>query len=197
MTLLLQVERHWRRASERGRLGNMPIPAHLLAKTDGIDVNSLLSDWRWLVAANLEPTITTAFEDVFLSDEAGKVHFLDATYGELKQVADSHAEFEQLCEDRDFRRKYFQSLFVMEMRKMHGDLEAGECYSCDIPPTLGGQLAAEEYDRTDLETHFSILGQLHHQTKHLPAGAKIDRINIVPSHEDTKPKSFWKRMFGG
>jgi hypothetical protein len=168
----------------------MAVPAHLLAKTDGVDLNPLLSDWRWLVPENLNPTVTTAFGDLFLCDEAGKVHFLDTLYGELKQTANSQAEFEQLCEDRDFRRKYFQSFFVMEVRKMHGELEAGECYSCDVPPTLGGQLEPEEFERTDLATHFSILGQLHQQTKHLPAGTKIDKINIVPPHEDPKPKSF-------
>src|SRR6266436_4117190 len=101
----------------------MAVPAHLLAKTDGVDFNSLLSDWRWLVPKNLKPTVATAFGDLFLCDEAGKVHFLDTLYGELKQTANSQAEFEQLCEDRDFRRKYFQSFFVMEVRKMHGELE--------------------------------------------------------------------------
>ena len=162
----------------------MPVPAHLLAKADGVDLNSLLSDWRWLLPENLKPTVTTAFGDLFLCDEEVKVHFLDTLYGELKCVAGSKAEFEQLCEDRDFRRKYFQSFFVMEMRKMHGDLEVGECYSCDIRPTLGAQLDPEEFERTDLEVHLSILGQVHSQTKRLPTGTKIDKINIVPPHED-------------
>jgi hypothetical protein len=74
----------------------------------------------------------------------------------------------------------------MEMRKTHGELELGECYSCDIPPTLGGQLDPEDFERTELQTHFSVLGQLHRQTKHLTAGTKIDRINIVPPHENPK-----------
>ena len=174
----------------------MSAPAHLLAKTDGVDLNSLLSDWRWLAPQNLKPTVVTAFGDLFLSDEAGRVHFLDTLYGELKQAANSQAEFEQLCADRDYRQKYFQSFFVMEMRKMHGELEAGECYSCDIPPTLGGQLDPENFDRTDLPTHFSVLGQLHRQTKHLPAGTKIDKININPKHEETKSKTFWQKMLG-
>jgi hypothetical protein len=173
----------------------MPIPAHLLANTDGIDVNALLSDWRWLVPENLKPTVTTAFGDLFLCDNAGKVHFLDTLYGELKQIANSQAEFEQLCEGREFRRKYFQSFFVMEMRKMHGELEVGECYSCDIPPTLGAQLEPEEFERTDLEAHLSILGQVHRQTKHLPVGNRIDRVNNnVSEHADSKPKSFWQRL---
>ena len=174
----------------------MPIPPHLLANTGGIDVNALLSDWRWLVPESLKPVVTTAFGDVFLCDEDGEVHFLDTLYGELKVAATSQAEFDRLSEDRDFRRKYFQSFFVMEMRKMHGDLEVGECYSCDIPPTLGGQLEPEEYERTDLEVHLSVLGQLHRQTKHLPAGTKIGKINLVPPNEDPKPKSFWQKMLG-
>jgi hypothetical protein len=185
-----------RRVAEVGSLANMPAPAHLLAKTNGVDLQSLLSDWRWLVPENLKPTVITALGDLFLCDEAGKVHFLDTLYGELKQAANSQAEFEQFCEDRDFRRKYFQSFFVMEMRKIHGELEMGQCYSCDIPPTLGGQLHSEEFERTNLATHFSVLGQLHRQTKQLPAGTKIDRINRVSEHADSKPKSFWQRILG-
>jgi len=174
----------------------MPVPSHFLAKTEGMDLRSLLSDWRWLVPENLNPIMVTAFGDMFLTDDSGKVHFLDALCGELIEAANSQAEFEKLCEDREFRRIYFQSFFVMDMRKMRGELEAQECYSCDVPPTLGGDLEPENFDRTDLSTHFSILGQLHRQTKDLPEGAKIDRINIAPPNEN-KPKSWWQKLTGG
>jgi hypothetical protein len=39
-------------------------------------------------------------------------------------------------------------------------------------------LAADNFERTDLQTHYSMLGQLHRQTKHLPPGTKIDSIKI-------------------
>jgi hypothetical protein len=40
----------------------MPVPAHLVAKTDGVDLDSLLSDWGWLVLNDLKPTLVTSIK---------------------------------------------------------------------------------------------------------------------------------------
>jgi len=84
--------------------------------------------------------------------------------------------------------------FVMELRKVYGDLKAGECYGCKTPLSLGGKLEADNFERTDIHTHYSVLGQLHRQTKHLPPGTKIDSIKIESGHEETKPKTRWKKV---
>src|SRR5688572_5684050 len=59
-----------------------------------------------------------------------------------------------------------------------------------------GQLEADNFEHTDLQAHYSILGQLHRQTRHLPPGTKIDSIKIESPHEDTKQKSWWQRLVG-
>jgi hypothetical protein len=66
----------------------------------------------------------------------------------------------------------------MELRKLRGELAAGQCYSCKIPLSLGGKFAADNFERADLRVHYSILGQLHRQTRHLPPDTKIDSIKI-------------------
>jgi hypothetical protein len=114
--------------------------------------------------------------------------------GEFKQVAQSQEEFERLCEDKEQRRRWFLGFLFMEVRKLRGELAAGECYSCEIPLSLGGQLEPENFERTEQDVHYSILGQLHHQTKHLPPGTRIDSIKIEPRRENTKPKSWWQRF---
>lgn len=172
----------------------MAVPAHLIIKTDGLLFDSLLSDWRWLVQSSYTPVLMTAFGDLFLRDEAGHIHFLDLMAGDFKQVAISQEEFDRLCEDREQRRSWFIGFLLMELRKLHGNLAAGECYSCKIPLSLGGQLDADNFERIDLQTHYSVLGQLHQQTKHLPPGTKIDSIKIDSPHEDTKPRSWWQRL---
>jgi len=53
---------------------------------------------------------------------------------------------------------------------LRGELAPGECYGCKTPLSLGGQLEEDNFERTDLQVHYSILGQLHRQTKHLPPG---------------------------
>jgi hypothetical protein len=159
---------------------------------DGISPSSLLSEWRWLVGAVYEPVVMTALGDLFLRDAAGQMYFLDLMCGEFKQVALSQEEFDTLCEDRGRRRSWCTGFLVMELRKLHGELAPGECYGCKVPLSLGGQLEPDNFRRTSILTHYSVLGQLQHQTKRLPAGTKIDSIKL--EHENTKPKSFWQRL---
>jgi hypothetical protein len=174
----------------------MAVPAHLTIKTDGLPFDTLLSDWRWLVSPDFTPVLMTAFGDLFLRDKSGRVHFLDMMSGEFKPVAESQAEFDRLCEERERRRSWFVGFLFTEVRKLLGDLSAGQCYSCKKPLSLGGQLEPDNFERTDLQVHYSILGQLHQQTRHLPPGTKIDNIKIESPDEDTKPKSWWRRLMG-
>ncbi len=69
-------------------------------------------------------------------------------------------------------------------------------YSCKTPLSLGGQLEAENFERTDLQVHYSRLGQIHRQTKDLPPGTKIGRIKFGSPDEDQKPKRWWQKLMG-
>ncbi len=174
----------------------MAVPAHLTIKTDGLPFDTLLSDWRWLVSPDFTPVLMTAFGELFLCDQSGHIHFLDLMSGEFKPVAESQEEFDRLCEDRERRRSWFVGFLLTEVRKLRGELAAGECYSCKTPLSLGGQLETDNFERADLQVHYSILGQLHQQTKHLPPGTKLGSIKIESPHESTNPKSWWQRLVG-
>jgi hypothetical protein len=154
------------------------IPAHLTIPIEGLRFDALLSDWRWLVGTNYTPILITAFGDLFLRDDEGRVHFLDLMAGQFKQVAESEQQFNDLCEDRGQRRTWFLGSFLTEIRKILGELATGECYRCKVPLSIGGELSPENFERTDLQTHYSVLGQLHRQTRNLPPGTKINRIKI-------------------
>jgi hypothetical protein len=148
-----------------------------------MSTESLLSDWRWLVGPSYTPLLITAFGDMFLRDGLGQVYFLDLMSGDFKQVATSQDEFACLCDDKEKRRTWFLGFILTELRRELGNLSAGECFSCKIPLSLGGELEVENFKRTDLQTHYSILGQLHRQTKHLPPGTKIESIHFNPPPE--------------
>jgi len=172
----------------------MAVLAHLIIKTDALPFDTLLSDWRWLVPRDCEPVLMTAFGDLFLRVPSGCVYFLDLMSGDFKRVAGSLEEFERLCEDGERRRSWLVGFLLLEVRKLHGELAAGECYSCQTPLSLGGRLEAANFERIDLQVHYSILGQLHQQTKHLPPGTKIDSVKIEPPNEE--PKRWWQRLMG-
>ena len=158
----------------------MSVPGHLTIPINGLQFEKLLADWRWLVPENFTPVLMTAFGDLFLRDESGWIHFLDLMAGEIKEVAASQEKFDHACEDREQRRTWFLGFLVIELKGKHGPLSLNQCYSCKVPLTLGGQIEADNFEPTDLEVHYSILGQLHQQTKRLPAGTKIKNVKIEP-----------------
>lgn len=174
----------------------MSIPGHLTIPIDDLKFQMLLSDWRWLVSEKLSPVLMTAFGDLFLRDESDRIHFLDLMAGELRQVAISTGEFERICEDREQRRKWFLGFLAIELKRGHGPLSLSKCWSCKVPLTLGGQIEASNFEPIDLAVYYSVLGQLHQQTKNLPAGTKIHNVKIESSGTQTKPKSFWQRITG-
>ena len=175
----------------------MAVPTHLTINIEGLALDSLLADWRWLVPQGLTPVLMTAFGDLFLRDEAGQFHFLDLMSGEFKQVADSQEEFDRLCEDKERRRSWFVTFLLVELRKLSGQLAPCECYGCKIPLSLGGRLEAGNFVRTDIRTHYSVLGQLHRQTRHLPPGTAIDAIKVESQHQNIKTKTWWQRLTKG
>lgn len=174
----------------------MAVPTHLTAKMDDISAESLLSDWRHLVPQTYAPVLMTALGDLFLRDEGGAIHFLDLMCGELKQVATSQDQFDSLCDNREQRRSWFAGHLVMELRKLHGDVPAGQCFSCKVPLFLNGQLEVENFQVCDIPVHYSVLGQLHAQTRHLPTGTRIGSVQAEAATNDTTSKrSWWRRFF--
>jgi hypothetical protein len=154
------------------------VPPHLIVRFDGFAVESLLEDWRWLVPTSHAPILMTALGDLFLLDDVGRVHFLDMIGGEMKLVASSRNEFEQKCESREHRQNWFIGSLVLELQKRHGQLAMGQCFSCKVPLSLGGQLDTENFEPCDIHVHCSVLGQIHRQTKGLPPGTIIRKVSI-------------------
>ena len=157
---------------------NLTIPSHLIAKANDSAAETLLDDWQWLIQSKFSPVVMTALGDYFLSDETGRIHFLDLMCGECTQVAAFLEEFDALCNDRELRRRWFVGFLVMELRKLHGELEIGQCFGCKIPLSLNGKLEASNFERTDIGVHYSVLGQLQQQVKSLPPGTKIQNVRI-------------------
>ena len=174
----------------------MSIPSHLIIDTKGLNVETLLSDWKWLVSGQFTPVAMNAFGDLFLSDSSGRIYFLDLMCGEFKQIAASKEEFESLCESKDQNQSWFVGHLVMELRKLYGQLEIGQCFGCKVPLSLGGQLDPSNFERIDIEVHYSVLGQLHQKTKHLPAGTKINSVKIEPASDEKQNKSWWQKIIG-
>ena len=138
----------------------------------------LLDDWRWLLGDSMELFLISSLGDMFLSDSAGHIFWLDTGSGKLKEVAISAAEFKQLIQKREHADQWFIPLLVGDLITSGVKLSPGQCYSYKKPPILGGKITPNNFMPTDLLVHFSILGQLHRQVKDLPPGTKISDIRI-------------------
>lgn len=57
-------------------------------------------------------------------------------------------------------------------------LAPSECFGYKVPPVLGGEVQPDNFEPTDLQVHFGILGQIHRQVKDLPPGTPIGKIKI-------------------
>jgi hypothetical protein len=142
--------------------------------------DELLSDWRWLVGDSVQLLLVSAIGDMFLADASGHVLWLDTGTGQLKQIAGSVDEYQQLRQQRDYADQWFIPQLIGDLITRGIQLSPGQCYSYKKPPILGGAIELSNFEPTDLSVHFSVLGQIHRQVKDLPPGTKIGNIKIEP-----------------
>ncbi|MEM8671971.1 MAG: T6SS immunity protein Tdi1 domain-containing protein [Planctomycetota bacterium] len=145
---------------------------------DGLDFDSLLEEWRWLVPETMSPVVVSALGDLFLRDQDDSIHWLDTGTGQLSRVADSPNEFKQLMQQPDHANEWFIPQLIGDLIESGAVLGTGECYSCDVPPGLGGEFTVDNVKPTDIRVHFSMFGQIFFQTKDLPPGTPIDNIRF-------------------
>ncbi len=84
-----------------------------------LDVDRLLSEWRWLCPQSLALVARSAFGDLFLRDEAGKIIKLDIAIGQILEVATSETDFRDLAYTKEKREQWFaesDELAAMEQR---------------------------------------------------------------------------------
>jgi len=156
----------------------MSLPSHLQIDLAGQDFDGLLSEWKWLVGDGYKPVLMTFLGDAFMKDPEGRIFLLDLKLGSFEEVAASQTELEALLANRSTRMEFVLGFLYADLKSEQGPLESGECYSCEIPPTLGGELDPDNFKRTDIQTHYSILGQLQSQVRKLPPGTKIRKVHI-------------------
>ena len=156
----------------------------LTISPDGLDFDSLLKEWRWLVPESMSPVVVSALGDLFLRDVDDSIHWLDTGAGNLTRVADSTEHFKELMVQPDYANEWFIPYLIGDLIESGETLGDGQCYSCDLPPGLGGEFIVENVKPTDIRVHFSMFGQVFRQTRDLPDGTPISDIKII----DDDPK---------
>jgi hypothetical protein len=160
----------------------------LTVSPEGVDFDDLLSDWRWLVGEEYRPVVISALGDLFLRHHDGRIFWLNTDWGQLTEVAKSADEFKKLMVQPKFAEEWFIPNLVGDLLSSGKKLGPGDCFSYQVPPALGGEIEPDNFEPTDLSVHFSVLGQIHEQTKDLPEGTPIGEIKIAEAKFQKKKK---------
>lgn len=150
----------------------------LTISPEGIDFDSLLSDWTWAMPEPLRPVLLTAMGDVFAQSESGAVYFIDMVEGLVIPIADDGPSFQALLSDTQFVTDHFFPSRVVQLRNAGKNLEPQKVYSHKQPLVLGGNDDSDNVEVTDVGVHVSIHGQIHQQVKDLPDETPISDIKI-------------------
>jgi hypothetical protein len=150
----------------------------LTVSPDGLDLDGLLTEWRWLANEWFQPVVITALGDLFLRHDDGRIFWLEAGWGRLTEVAASAEEFKRLMVQPENANEWFALQLVGNLLTSGIRLGPGECFGYKVPPVLGGEVNLNNFEPTDLQVHFGILGQIHRQVKDLPHGTPIGEIKI-------------------
>jgi len=155
--------------------------SHLKAK-------NILVDWHWLIGKDSQPILITSLGDAFIQNaKTFEVNFLSTALGVLEPIASNSDELTVRLNDREFVTSYLGVQLVGSLRASGKNLSKGNIYSFIHPIVLGGEVEAENIEMTDIEVHFSILGQIHNQVNNLPEGTPIDSATF-----NAKKKPWWQ-----
>ena len=143
-------------------------------QVDNLEIDRLLSDWRWLCPAHLTPVARNVFGELFLHDEAGSVSWLNTTTGKLNKVANSRSEFLEMAETAEKRREWF----VEEEAQIYAQRglvpSPTQCIGFGVPAVFAEGGTPDTAFIADIYEHISFLGDLHRQIASLPDGSKVE-----------------------
>lgn len=147
-------------------------------EVEGIDVNKLLEDWRWLLSGSYRLVAINAFGDLFLEGDNSEMHWLDITGGTISVVASSVAEFQNSASSNS-ETWFLRSDEEHAANKGYRPIK-GQCIGSKIPWIFRESTGiAENLRIADLYEYVGFMGSLHRQIAEVPNGGTV-RIRFQP-----------------
>jgi hypothetical protein len=129
---------------------------------DYLEVERLLSEWRWLCPHRMALVARTAFGDLFLRDEAAAIFWLNTAVGKLTRVASSEAEFREAAETSEKRIEWFAESDLQACVKSGLNPTSSQCVGFSVPIVFAESGSSSPY-LADLYEYVSFLGDLNRQ----------------------------------
>jgi hypothetical protein len=150
----------------------MNIHDYLIDQT-GLDWQSLLEEWHWLLPPQFRVWLLTRMGDLFITVPDGSIHMLDVGAGKLHRVAESQDEFCTKIDELGVADDWLMIPFVDQLVASGIVLGPGQCYSFRQIPILGGTYKAENRMVFPIREHFSGWGSVQRQISGLPDGSQV------------------------
>jgi len=146
---------------------------------ENLDLERLLSEWRWLCPQRVSLIARTAFGDLFLRDEAGAILWLNSAVGILTKVADSEAEFRRVAATPEKRSEWFAEEDFRAGLSRGLDPTSSQCIGLSVPVVFAESGSSNAPYIADLYEYVSFLGDLNQQISSVPDGTKV-ALRIQP-----------------
>ncbi len=138
-----------------------------------LDVDRLLSEWRWLCPQSLALVARSAFGDLFLRDEAGKIIKLDIAIGQILEVATSETDFRDLAYTKEKREQWFAESDELAVMERGLNPNQDQCVAFKTAIIFAEAGTPNNAYVGSLYEQVSFLGDLHRQISELPDGSKV------------------------
>lgn len=150
-----------------------------ISDAETLDSERLLSEWRWLCSQPLMVIGRNAFGDLFLRDEAGKVHLLNVGSGQFSLIAASVSEFSELARTPEKQEEWFAEAAANKAEQRGLVPGPQQCIGFSTPVVFAESDGLDSAYVADLYEHVGFLGDIHRQIATLPDGAKV-RLVVQP-----------------
>jgi len=150
-------------------------PVERWFRVQHLDVALLLANWRWLCPGPKKLVARSAFGDLFLTDEAGPLSWLNVAVGKFTKIADSEDQFRALLENPQNRNEWFGEEDERGFAATGMVPNEAQCIAFDIPLVFKEQVVRKPY-LIDIYESVSFLGDLNKQIADVPDGGEIKLI---------------------
>jgi hypothetical protein len=150
---------------------------------EGISVERLLQEWKWLVAGDFSLLAVNVFGDLFLKNTQGTVCRLDVSGGEISEIADSETEFRTLGGESGNQKQWFLVDEEKQAAQRGYVPKKGKCIGCKVPWVFKeSAMVPDNLCVIDLYQYVSFMGDVLGQMQDVADGGKI-RLRVIPLPE--------------
>lgn len=146
--------------------------ADYLIDTEGLELQSLLKPWSWLVSGTWTLWFMNRFGDLFMYQD-GPVYRLSLDDGSFSALANSKKDFGVQLDQGNNANDWLLIPLVDDLVVAGKVLDEGECYGFVQLPILGGDYTVENVAVRKIKFQYAALGQIFEKLENLPDGTRV------------------------